>query len=308
MRKSGSIRRSCHGRTPLSPDNRPASGEEVPPGKYHPTDMQLPRIRPGSALPACAAVLVSTHILWGKTSIPSPGRTVRVGPEGRWCHNSKVFSIHGGNPSGSRRDDPTTAEPGAAPRAVARSARRPADASPRIRREGTRGRIESGPASRRKTVTPEELQQYQAPPPEGRWFPLSHGHVLSVVARTLTEAGYAIVKQQLGVMRDGSRFFGTLDLASPVAEGVSLAVGIRNSVDKSFPARLLRGLAGLLLRQPRVSLGAARPAEAHHPRRARLHAGASSRRSPRSTRSASRRRPGPSGSARRSSTRTWPTP
>ena len=92
-----------------------------------------------------------------------------------------------------------------------------------------------------RRVSPEELQQYQAPPPEGRWFPLSHGRVLSVVSRTLTEAGYAIVKQQLGVMRDGSRFFATLDLASPVAEGVSLAVGIRNSVDKSFPLGFCAG-------------------------------------------------------------------
>jgi hypothetical protein len=90
-------------------------------------------------------------------------------------------------------------------------------------------------------VSQEELQRYQAPPPEGRWFPLSHGRVLSVVSRTLTEAGYAIVKQQLGVMRDGSRFFATLDLASPVAEGVSLAVGVRNSVDKSFPLGFCAG-------------------------------------------------------------------
>lgn len=92
-----------------------------------------------------------------------------------------------------------------------------------------------------KPVTVEELQRYQAPPPEGRWFPLSHGHVLSVVSQTLTEAGYAIVKRQLGVLRDGSRFFGTLDLASPVVEGVSLAVGIRNSVDKSFPLGFCAG-------------------------------------------------------------------
>jgi hypothetical protein len=92
-----------------------------------------------------------------------------------------------------------------------------------------------------RPVTLEELQQYQAPPPEGRWFPLSHGHVLSVVTRTLTEAGYRIGKQQLGVMRDGSRFFGTLDLTSPVSEGTALAVGIRNSVDKSFPLGFCAG-------------------------------------------------------------------
>lgn len=92
-----------------------------------------------------------------------------------------------------------------------------------------------------KPVTVEELAHFQAPSPQGRWFPLSHSHVLSVVSKTLTEAGYSIVKQQLGVMRDGSRFFGTLDLASPVTEGVSLAVGLRNSVDKSFPLGFCAG-------------------------------------------------------------------
>ncbi len=92
-----------------------------------------------------------------------------------------------------------------------------------------------------RPVTPEGLEQYQAPPPEGRWFPLSHSHVLAVVTQTLTDAGYRIAKQQLGVMRDGSRFFGTLDLRSEIAEGVSLAVGIRNSVDKSFPLGFAAG-------------------------------------------------------------------
>jgi hypothetical protein len=92
-----------------------------------------------------------------------------------------------------------------------------------------------------KPVTPEELATYQAPPPKGRWFPLSHGRVLNVVAETLGEAGYAIEKQQLGVLRDGSRFFGTLDLKSPVADGVNLAVGVRNSVDQSFPLGFCAG-------------------------------------------------------------------
>lgn len=92
-----------------------------------------------------------------------------------------------------------------------------------------------------KPVTPEELERYAAPPPEGRWVPLAHGRVLDVVTRTLGEAGYAVERQKLGVLRDGSRFFGTLDLKSPVAEGVSLAVGVRNSVDKSFPLGFCAG-------------------------------------------------------------------
>ena len=42
-------------------------------------------------------------------------------------------------------------------------------------------------------------------------------------------------------MRDGSRFFGTLDLASPLAERTSLCVGIRNSTDQSFPLGFVAG-------------------------------------------------------------------
>jgi len=37
------------------------------------------------------------------------------------------------------------------------------------------------------------------------------------------------------VSHGGARFFGTLDLTTSVSEGVTLAVGIRNSNDQSFP-------------------------------------------------------------------------
>jgi hypothetical protein len=65
--------------------------------------------------------------------------------------------------------------------------------------------------------------------------------VLAVVAQNLGDLGYRVERQQLGVMRDGSRFFATLDLACPVSDGTTLAVGIRNSVDKSFPLGFCAG-------------------------------------------------------------------
>src|SRR5438876_1235584 len=39
------------------------------------------------------------------------------------------------------------------------------------------------------------------------------------------EAGFAPRSMQLALSRDNARFFGTLDLDSPVATGVSLAIG-----------------------------------------------------------------------------------
>jgi hypothetical protein len=59
--------------------------------------------------------------------------------------------------------------------------------------------------------------------------------VLTTVKETLGEAGYEVRSEQLALNGSGTRFFGTLDLATPIATGISLAVGIRNSTDKSFP-------------------------------------------------------------------------
>ena len=92
-----------------------------------------------------------------------------------------------------------------------------------------------------RPVTVEELREFKAPPPEGRWFPVSHSRVVETVKSTLREAGYDIKREQFGVMRDGSRFFGTLDLGTPLTSGVTLAVGVRNSVDKSFPLGFCAG-------------------------------------------------------------------
>src|SRR3954447_1368600 len=91
------------------------------------------------------------------------------------------------------------------------------------------------------TVSAEALGKFQAPSPEGRWYPLAHGRVLGAVSDSLREAGYDIAREQLGVMRDGSQFFGTLDLKSPISDGITLAVGIRNSVDKTFPLGFCAG-------------------------------------------------------------------
>ncbi len=90
-------------------------------------------------------------------------------------------------------------------------------------------------------VSTEELAQVKAPPPEGRWFPLSHGSVLTRVRETLGEAGYLVRREQLGLSRNDARFFGVLDLGTALTSGVSLAVGVRNSTDKSFPLGFCAG-------------------------------------------------------------------
>src|SRR5205807_2922253 len=58
--------------------------------------------------------------------------------------------------------------------------------------------------------------------------------VLAHAEGALMAAGYGIERVGLALSKDNARFFGTLTLRSPVADGVNLAVGLRSSTDKSI--------------------------------------------------------------------------
>lgn len=90
-------------------------------------------------------------------------------------------------------------------------------------------------------VTEDELARYQPPPATDTWFPVSHRAVYDTTVARLTEAGYSVRSTALGVSQDGHRFFGTLDLDTTLVPGVSLAVGVRNSTDKTFPLGFCAG-------------------------------------------------------------------
>ncbi len=65
--------------------------------------------------------------------------------------------------------------------------------------------------------------------------------MLDIAKQTLSDAGYRVRAQKLALSRSNARFFGTLDLATNLASGVSLAVAIRSSTDKSFPLGFCAG-------------------------------------------------------------------
>jgi hypothetical protein len=85
------------------------------------------------------------------------------------------------------------------------------------------------------------LDAVPVPPATATWFPIGHGRVLDTTLTTLAQAGFQVTRQQLAVAKEGARFFGTLDLESPVAPGVALAVGIRNSIDQSLAISFCAG-------------------------------------------------------------------
>jgi Domain of unknown function (DUF932) len=87
----------------------------------------------------------------------------------------------------------------------------------------------------------DQLERIDAPPPTASWFPLRHADVIDGVTKTLGLAGFTVNKADYAVSRRGARLFATMDLAVPLHTGVNLAVGIRNSTDKTIPLGFCAG-------------------------------------------------------------------
>jgi hypothetical protein len=91
-------------------------------------------------------------------------------------------------------------------------------------------------------ATRQQLLEAPLPLATRTWQPISHTHVLDKSVEALHAAGYQVTREQLGLAKDGHRFFGILDLAREINGGSSsLAIGIRNSTDKTFPMGLVGG-------------------------------------------------------------------
>lgn len=79
------------------------------------------------------------------------------------------------------------------------------------------------------------LDNVKVPPATDTWFPIGHGAVFDCVTHTLTQAGFKMAKYELALSRNDARMFGTITLDAPLAPGIHLVIGMRNSMDKSFP-------------------------------------------------------------------------
>ena len=88
-----------------------------------------------------------------------------------------------------------------------------------------------------REVSLEELTAVPCPEPSGIWRPVPHSTVLKYAKQALQGAGYEIEKMRLGLSSDDQRFWGTMVLQNRVVQGVSLAVAIASSLDKSLSLR-----------------------------------------------------------------------
>lgn len=90
-------------------------------------------------------------------------------------------------------------------------------------------------------VTRTDLALVPLPEATRTWHPVPHLEVLDTVIDRLAGHSYEVVREQLGLAKDGARFFATLDLRSPLADGVTMSVGIRNGHDRKFPMGFAAG-------------------------------------------------------------------
>lgn len=88
-----------------------------------------------------------------------------------------------------------------------------------------------------REVTRDELALVPCPAAEGRWKPVPHATVLDMALQGLSDAGYGVKKLKIGLSRDDQRFWGCVVLENEVVAGVSLAIAVASSVDKSVSLR-----------------------------------------------------------------------
>jgi hypothetical protein len=92
-----------------------------------------------------------------------------------------------------------------------------------------------------RLATLDQVAAVPTPASTETWYPIPHLAVLESVEETLDATGFAVRSKQLGLSANEQQFFATLELVSTLADGVALAVGIRNSIDKSLPLGFCAG-------------------------------------------------------------------
>lgn len=90
-------------------------------------------------------------------------------------------------------------------------------------------------------VSYDELAQVEIPPATKTWVPVKHSTVIDTVQEALRAGGFSIERTEYALTRQAARMFATMNLSAPVGHGVHLAVGVRNSLDKSLPLGFCAG-------------------------------------------------------------------
>jgi hypothetical protein len=94
--------------------------------------------------------------------------------------------------------------------------------------------------SRSVLIGRQDLKDLPTPEPTATHYPVPHSRIVETLAESLTFRHLDIVSEEYAVSHDGLRFFGALTL-NVEDSGVRIALGLRNSHDKSFSLGLTVG-------------------------------------------------------------------
>lgn len=86
----------------------------------------------------------------------------------------------------------------------------------------------------------QDLKDLSTPEPTATHFPIPHASLVETLAQSLHYRHLEIVGEEYAVSHDGMRFFGAMTL-NVEESGVRVALGLRNSHDKSFSLGLTLG-------------------------------------------------------------------
>lgn len=92
-----------------------------------------------------------------------------------------------------------------------------------------------------KYVTLDQLNFCPQVEKTSSWNPVPHQEVAVLVKEKLNQNGFNVTRESYGISNKGHRMFGVLDTEHNIVPGVRLAVGIRNSTDKSMSAGFTAG-------------------------------------------------------------------
>lgn len=92
-----------------------------------------------------------------------------------------------------------------------------------------------------REVPRDYLAAVPTPPAERRWVPIPHHRFVDSVNNSLRSAGFTVERERYALSREDARLFGVLDLAVEVSPEVKLTVGLRSSLDQSYPLGFCAG-------------------------------------------------------------------
>jgi hypothetical protein len=91
-------------------------------------------------------------------------------------------------------------------------------------------------------ATLEQVAAVETPMPTESWHPVPHLTLINEVRSQITAFGLQVVAEDHGLYKAGARYFGVLQVRNGHdATDFGLALGLRNSHDKRFPAGLAVG-------------------------------------------------------------------